>query len=49
MTQIYQSQNHTKGIPSFDITSHAHHHVIRVLHLLMTTSRCLAAIPFGHN
>jgi len=49
MAQIYQSHNHTKGISSFDITSHGHHHVIRVLHLLVSTSRCLAAIPISHN
>jgi len=49
MAQIYQSHNHTKGIPSFDITSHSHHHVIHVLHLLVSTSRCLVAIPIGHN
>jgi len=23
--------------------------IIRVLHLLVNTSRCLAAIPIGHN
>jgi len=30
MAHIYQSHKHTKGIPSFDITLHGHHHVIRV-------------------
>jgi len=49
MAQIYQSHNHTKVIPSFDITSHGHHHVIRVLHLLVITSRWPAVIPIGHN
>jgi len=49
MAQLYKSHNHTKGIPSFDITSHGHHHVNRVLRLLMSTSRCLAVIPIGHN
>jgi len=46
---IYISHKHTKGIPSFDSKSHGHNHVIRVLHLLVSTSRCLAAIPIGHN
>ena len=49
MAQLYKSHNHTKGIPSLDIPSHGHHHVNRVLRLLMSTSRCLAAIPIGHN
>jgi len=28
---------------------HGHHHVIRIIHLLMSTSRCLAATPTSHN
>jgi len=28
---------------------HGHHHVNRVLRLLMSTSRCLAATPISHN
>jgi len=49
MARLYKSHNHTKGIPSFNITSHGHHHVFRVLHPLVSTSRCLATIPIGHN
>jgi len=29
--------------------SHGHHHVTRVLRLLMSTSRCLATTPTSHN
>jgi len=49
MAQVYISHKHTKGIPSFDSIPHDHNHVIRVLRLLVNTSRWLAAIPIGHN
>jgi len=29
--------------------SHGHHHITRVLCLLMSTSRCLATTPTNHN
>ena len=41
MAQIYQSHNHTKGIPSFDITSHGHNHVL-LSYLSATTDRTRA-------
>jgi len=46
---MFISYNHTREIPSFDSISHGHNHVIRVLHFLVITSRCLATIPISHN